>query len=90
MPEDLQKLQEKINRLQQKTVKSPLSRPAESSAEMGIRAGADMLAGVIVGGAIGFAADKFFKTHPLFLIVFLFFGGAAGILNVYRAAQKHK
>ena len=36
---------------------------------------------------IGFFLDRWLGTSPLFLIVFFFFGVAAGIVNVVRTAN---
>ena len=42
---------------------------------------------VLVGGAVGYVIDRMVDSRPFFLTVFLFLGGAAGILNVYRLAK---
>ena len=46
-----------------------------------------MLVATMVGALVGYGLDKFFNTEPWLLVVFLLFGGAAGCLNVYRAAM---
>lgn len=55
---------------------------------LGVRLATELLGGVVVGAGIGLLLDKLLSTPPLFLIVFLFFGSAAGILNVYRVANQ--
>jgi ATP synthase protein I len=50
----------------------------------------EMIAGVAVGGFIGWALDRLFGTAPLLMVVFLILGGAAGILNVIRSAQRRQ
>ena len=52
------------------------------------RIGVDMLSALMVGTGMGWFLDKWLDTKPWFLIIFLFLGGAAGILNVYRAAMR--
>lgn len=47
----------------------------------------ELVAGVFVGGLIGWLLDRWFGTLPLFLLVFLLLGIAAGFLNVIRAAR---
>jgi ATP synthase protein I len=47
----------------------------------------ELVAGVFVGGLIGWALDGWLGTSPLFLLVFLLLGIAAGFLNVIRAAR---
>lgn len=63
-----------------------LGEPA-SGAGLAARIGVEMVSAVIVGALIGVFLDKWLGTAPLFLIVLLFLGGAAGILNVYRTAS---
>ena len=48
----------------------------------------ELLAAVIVGGALGWGLDRIFGTGPLLLIVMFMVGAAAGIFNVVRAAQQ--
>ena len=61
--------------------------PAQATAYgAALRLGADFVAGVVVGGAIGWGIDRLFGTSPWGLIVFLLLGFAAGILSVLRTA----
>ena len=53
----------------------------------GLRLGVEMLVATMVGALIGYGLDKLLDTEPWMLILFLLFGGAAGCLNVYRAAM---
>ena len=48
----------------------------------------ELLAAVIVGGAIGWGLDRFLGTGPFLLIVMFMVGVAAGIFNVVRTAQR--
>lgn len=58
-----------------------------SGLAQGMRLATELLAGVAVGSGIGILLDKAFDTSPLFIIICMLFGTAAGILNVYRAAS---
>jgi ATP synthase protein I len=49
---------------------------------------AELIAGVGVGGGLGWLLDKQFGTAPWLMIVLVILGFAAGILNVVRAAQE--
>ncbi len=51
---------------------------------MGARVGTELVAAVAIGALLGWALDWFCHTAPLFMIVFMPLGGAAGILNVWR------
>ncbi len=53
---------------------------------LAVRLGADFVAGVILGAALGWGVDRLFGTSPWGLIVFLLLGFAAGILTVLRSA----
>jgi len=48
----------------------------------------ELVAGVVVGGGIGWVLDGVLGTRPWLLIVFFFLGFAAGLLNLVRAAQR--
>lgn len=50
------------------------------------RVSSEFIAGIIVGGGIGWAFDKGLGTSPWGLIVFLLVGFAAGTYNVIRSA----
>lgn len=45
----------------------------------------EFVAGVIVGGGLGWAIDRALGTAPWALIVFVLLGFAAGVLNVLRS-----
>ncbi|WP_417666813.1 AtpZ/AtpI family protein [Roseibium sp.] len=46
----------------------------------------EFIAGILVGGGIGWVLDQWLGTTPFGLIVFLLLGFAAGVLNVLRSA----
>ncbi|MEL6504022.1 MAG: AtpZ/AtpI family protein [Pseudomonadota bacterium] len=51
-----------------------------------LKLSSEFIAGVVVGGALGFGFDSLLGTSPWGLIVFLLLGFAAAVLNVMRAA----
>ena len=53
-----------------------------------MRLSIELVAGVVVGGAIGWGVDWLTGTMPLFFLLFLGLGIAAGIMNVFRSAQR--
>ena len=55
-----------------------------SSLGVGLRVGVELVSALVVAVAIGWGLDRWLHTMPLFLIVFVLLGGAAGILNVWR------
>ena len=58
-----------------------------SAMSLGLRAGSEFVAAIVVGTAIGWGVDWLFHTKPLFIILFFLLGVAAATLNVIRAAS---
>jgi len=52
-----------------------------------LRLSTEMVAGVAIGGLIGWTLDQLFGTAPFLMVVFLVLGAAAGIMNVVRTAK---
>ena len=50
--------------------------------------GTELVAAVGVGTIIGFILDSWFGTKPWLIIIFFFLGAAAGMLNVFRTANR--
>ena len=55
-----------------------------SSLGLVMRVGVELVSAVIVGLAIGWGLDAWLGTRPLFLILFVFLGGVAGIFSIWR------
>lgn len=51
-----------------------------------LRIGTELVAAIGIGFGIGYGLDSLLDTKPVFMILFLFLGGAAGVLNVYKRA----
>ena len=54
---------------------------------LAIRLGTEMTVATLLGAGFGYGADQFFGTKPWGIVAGVILGGAAGMLNVYRAAQ---
>ncbi|MGH6864794.1 MAG: AtpZ/AtpI family protein [Methyloceanibacter sp.] len=52
-----------------------------------LRLATEMVAGVAVGGFIGWALDSWLGTAPFLMVAFLILGATAGIMNVVRTAK---
>jgi ATP synthase protein I len=50
----------------------------------GVQAGVELVSAELVAGAIGWGLDHLLHTLPLFLVIFVLLGGAAGVLNAFR------
>lgn len=53
-----------------------------------MRLSMELLAGVAVGGVLGFFLDRWLGTSPLLFIACFFLGAAAGYRNLTRAMKK--
>lgn len=52
----------------------------------GFRLSSELVAGVVVGAAIGWGIDRLLSTSPFGFIVFFLLGFVAGLINLVRAA----
>jgi ATP synthase protein I len=85
----LKRLGERLNQHPSRTPDDSrgLSRGTDASAiARGFRLSTELVAGVLVGAALGWLLDRWLGISPWGLIVFLMLGFAAGVLNVMRAA----
>ncbi len=63
------------------------NQPPSSALGLAFRVGVELVSAVAIGVAIGWLLDQWLGTRPWLMLVFIFLGGAAGILNVYRMAR---
>lgn len=83
----LDALQKKIDKNKPEGDKdSPDAAAAETGKAMNLAT--ELMAGVGVGGVIGYFVDRAFETSPIFFILFFFLGFAAGIRNLMRRFNK--
>jgi ATP synthase protein I len=95
-PESSDRLRDRLRELDRKLEPGGDKRESMSDKEQGQRSSAlgkafkistELVAGVFVGGFIGWALDRWLGTNPLFLLIFLLLGIAAGFWNVIREAR---
>lgn len=92
-PDDIEQIEKRIKELQAKEKVLRQDRKESSfayAAKTGFRVGTELLSGVVVGAALGYVLDLYFQTKPWLLVAFLFLGGAAGFLNVYRFVKNEE
>lgn len=64
------------------------AKPApQGSAGIAYRLASELIAGLLVGVALGWGFDKVFRTRPWGTLFFLILGLAAAMINVIRTAQ---
>ena len=61
--------------------------PPNNSMGMALRTGVELVSALAVGTAIGWGLDYWLGTAPWLMLVFILFGGVAGIFNVYKMAS---
>ena len=61
--------------------------PPQSALGIAMRVSVELVAAVAVGVTIGWLIDTWLETGPWALIGFVFLGGVAGMLNVYKLAK---
>ena len=52
----------------------------------GLRGASELVAGILIGGFVGWQLDSYFGTKPWLSILFFMLGVAGGMWNVIRAA----
>lgn len=92
-PENLRALGERLDEARRRTATA--TTPSASPTSMGIafRFAAELVSALLVGGGIGWGLDWLFgllgyHTRPVFMIVMVVLGAAAGIRNVMNAAKE--
>jgi ATP synthase protein I len=61
--------------------------PPNNSLGMALRTGVELVSSLAVGTAIGWGLDYWLGTAPWLMLMFILFGGVAGIFNVYKMAS---
>jgi ATP synthase protein I len=87
---DARRLAELEERLKKARGPAEVPRQEAPQSQLGIafRLVTELLAAVIVGGAIGWALDRVLGTSPFLLIVMFLLGVAAGMRNLVRTARE--
>ncbi len=88
--EDLDARLKKARREGRSTAQGPASEAAEHHNALGVawRISIELAVAIGVCGAIGYGLDRWIGTAPWLMLAFLILGFAAGVRNVYRAAQE--
>lgn len=59
-----------------------------SQAQLAWRMVIELVAGLMIGFGIGYGLDTLFGTMPIFLVLFILLGLAAGVLTMMRSAKE--
>ncbi len=90
--QDLEQLDAKLRRARGRghgpePEKKDKNQPPQNALGLAFRVGVELVSAVAIGVMIGWLLDRWLDTRPWLMLVFIFLGGAAGILNVYRMAR---
>jgi ATP synthase protein I len=84
----LKALEAKIAALKKPAKVKDHSEEHYSQAQLAWRMVIELVAGLGIGFGIGYGLDTLFGTMPVFLVLFIFFGLAAGVKTMMRSAAE--
>ena len=87
-PPALEDLDRKIGRAKSGRERQELRRTSGVGMSYAFRLTTEMAAALAIGAGIGWLMDGWLGTDPWGMLVFLFVGFVAGILNAYRTAKR--
>ncbi|MEM7546805.1 MAG: AtpZ/AtpI family protein [Pseudomonadota bacterium] len=91
-PDDpLDELGAKIDALRDGRKPKPATKGGKyAAAGFGWRMTVDLVTGIFVGAAMGWGLDSLFGTLPIFLIIFIMLGFAAGVRVMLKSAEEYQ
>ncbi len=87
-PERLKALEERIAALRGGKEERPHQEESYSQAQHVWRMVVELVTGLLIGFGIGYGLDSVFGTMPLFLVLFMLLGFAAGVRVMLRTAAE--
>jgi len=87
-PDRLKALEKRIREEKQAQEPPPRKDTHYSQAQQGWRMVIEMVAGLLIGFGMGYGLDALFGTLPIFLVIFVLLGFAAGVKTMLRSARE--
>jgi ATP synthase protein I len=87
-PKRLAQLDDRIAALKHTQDEGPEVEEHYSQAQVGWRMVTELVTGLLLGFGIGYGMDALFGTIPIFTVLFIFAGFAAGVRVMLRTAQE--
>ena len=81
-------LEERIARAKKAQAPPPRAESGHSRAELAWRMVIELVAGLVIGFGIGYGLDVLLGTLPIFLVLFVLLGFAAGVRVMLRTAAE--
>ncbi|HUO93723.1 MAG TPA: AtpZ/AtpI family protein [Rhizomicrobium sp.] len=87
-PDELRALGKRLDEVRRQKEPRPDQEAPPTSLGIASRFATELVVAVAFGGGLGWALDRWLGTKPIFLLVLVLLGAAAGIRNVMRAAAE--
>ena len=87
-PERMKALEDRIAAAKERQAPAPRADEHFSQANVAWRMVIELVAGLGIGFLVGLGLDTLFGTKPIFLVLFIFLGFAAGIKTMMRTAKE--
>lgn len=84
----LKRLEERIAAVRGQPEAKPHQESHYSQAQLAWRMVIELVAGLSIGFGMGYGLDVLFGTMPLFLVLFVFLGLAAGVRTMLQSARE--
>ena len=82
------RLNERIDAVKSANAPRPKIEEHHSQAQLAWRMVIELVAGIVIGFGIGYGLDRLLGTMPLFLVIFVLLGFAAGVRTMMRSAAE--
>ena len=86
--ERLKKLDDRIAALRKTQAPEPRADEHYSAVQLGWRMVIELVAGIAIGFGVGYGLDVLLGTIPIFLVLFVLLGFAAGVRTMLRTARE--
>jgi ATP synthase protein I len=87
--DELESLKQRLDQAKKLQESKQEKRKASGAAtSIAFRMGIELVIAVMIGAYVGYLLDGWLDTKPLLMVIFFFLGIAAGIKNVFRAAEQ--
>jgi ATP synthase protein I len=84
----LKALEDRIAEARGETPQRSMADEHHSQAHLAWRMVIELVTGLLIGFGIGYGLDSLFGTMPIFLVLFILLGFAAGVLTMMRSARE--
>ncbi len=84
----LKQLEERIEAVKETQAPKPKTVEHHTQAQLAWRMVIELVTGLVIGFGIGYGLDSLFGTTPIFMVLFILLGFAAGVNVMIRSAKE--